>query len=70
MLYTSIPVLQVTSSERAEAFYCGRLGFTLEFAYRPFGSVDPCYMAIVRDGVMVHVSSFPGDGTKGSAGVT
>jgi len=67
MLHTSIPILQVTSSERAEAFYCGRLGFTLEFAYRPFGAVDPCYMGVVRDGVMVHVSSFPGDGSKGSA---
>ena len=69
MLRHSIPVLQVTSSERAQAFYCGQLGFTLEFTYRPFGTVDPCYMGIVRDGVMVHVSSFSGDGMKGSVGV-
>jgi hypothetical protein len=35
MLHTSIPILQVTSSERAGAFYCGRLGFTLELRCTP-----------------------------------
>jgi cytosine deaminase len=69
LLRTAIPVLQVTSSERADAFYCGRLGFTREFAYRPFDTIDPCYMGLSRDGAVLHVSSFSGDGAKGSATV-
>lgn len=69
LLRTTIPVLRVTSSERAEAFYCGRLGFTREFAYRPFGTTDPCYLGLSRDGAALHVSSFSGDGTKGSVAV-
>jgi catechol 2,3-dioxygenase-like lactoylglutathione lyase family enzyme len=41
------------------------LGFTQEFAYRPFGGSDPCYMGLTRDDVELHVSSFPGDGVAG-----
>ena len=36
-----------------------------EFAYRPFGGTDPCYMAVSRGGVLLHVSSFSGDGVSG-----
>jgi hypothetical protein len=35
-----------------------------EFALRP-GAADPCYMGVVRDGVRLHLSSFPGDGVSG-----
>jgi uncharacterized glyoxalase superfamily protein PhnB len=61
----SIPVLHVSSSAAAEEFYCNRLGFSQEFAYRPFGGLDPCYMGLTRDGVWLHVSSFSGDGVSG-----
>ena len=37
MFKFAIPVLHATSSAAAEEFYCDRLGFTLAFAYRPFG---------------------------------
>ena len=62
MFKLAIPVLHVASSAVAEEFYCERLGFRQDFAYRPFGDADPCYMGLVRDEVEVHVSSFPGDG--------
>ena len=62
MFKIAIPVLHVTSSTAAEDFYCSRLGFRQDFAYRPFGGVDPCYMGLVRDSVEIHVSSFSGDG--------
>lgn len=65
MFKFAIPVLHVTSSVAAEEFYCGRLGFTQTFAYRPFGGVDPCYMGLTRDDVELHVSSFSGDGVAG-----
>jgi uncharacterized glyoxalase superfamily protein PhnB len=63
----AIPVLHVSSSIGAEEFYCQRLGFRREFAYRVDESkADPCYMGLVRDEAWLHVSSFSGDGVSGS----
>jgi len=63
---SAIPVLHVSSSADAERFYCGGLGFKREFAYRPDeNQADPCYLGLSRDGVVIHVSSFPGDGKSG-----
>jgi len=62
MFKLAIPVLHVESSVVAEQFYCKRLGFRQDFAYRPFGGLDPCYMGLVRDEVELHASSFSGDG--------
>jgi catechol 2,3-dioxygenase-like lactoylglutathione lyase family enzyme len=62
----AIPVLHVRSSAAAEEFYCNRLGFRRQFAYRlDEASPDPCYMGLTRDGVWLHVSSFSGDGVSG-----
>ena len=67
MFKTAIPVLHVSNSAAAEEFYCNRLGFRREFAHRPDATKpDPCYMAVTRDGVLVHLSSFSGDGVSGS----
>lgn len=67
MLRQAIPVLHVSDSRAAEEFYCAGLGFQQRFAYRPDenGRPDPCYMGLVRDGVVLHLSSFPGDGVAG-----
>src|SRR5262249_12862679 len=63
----AIPVLHVGSSASAEEFYCNRLGFRREFAYRLDESKqDPCYMGLTRDAVEIHVSSFSGDAFPGS----
>jgi catechol 2,3-dioxygenase-like lactoylglutathione lyase family enzyme len=62
----AIPVLHVSSSAAAEEFYCNRLGFRREFAYRPFGGLDPCYMGVARDDAQFHLSSFSGDGVSGA----
>lgn len=65
-LKLAIPVLHVSSSAAAEQFYCTGLGFQRTFAYRPDESrTDPCYLVLMRDGVVLHVSSFPGDGVAG-----
>lgn len=66
MFKLTIPVLHVSSSVAAEEFYCGKLGFQREFAYRPGDARDPCYMGLVRDEARLHVSSFPGDGVSGA----
>ena len=66
MFQRAIPVLHVRSSAAAEGFYCNRLGFRRQFAYRLDEAVpDPCYMGLTRDGVWLHLSSFSGDGVSG-----
>lgn len=68
MFKSAIPVIHVSSSASAEEFYGGRLGFRREFVVRfDESKPDPCYMGFTRDGVRLHVSSFPGDGVSGSA---
>ncbi len=67
MFIRAIPILGVSNSVDAEAFYCGKLGFKREFAYRPAPDLpDPCYMGIGRDEAHMVVSSFPPDGPAGS----
>ena len=70
MFKRAIPVLHVSSSKAAEQFYCDGLGFRQRFAYRPDDpKPDPCYMGLSRDGAVVHVSSFLGDGVPGGVAV-
>jgi len=67
MIKAAIPLMHVADSVSAEDFYCNGLGFRKEFAYRSNdANADPCYTGISRDGVWLHVSSFPGDGISGS----
>jgi len=66
MLKLVIPVLHVSNAAQAEQFYCAGLGFKKRFSYRADESrADPCYMGLARDGVVLHVSSFSGDGVAG-----
>ena len=68
MLKLAIPLLHVSDSALAEEFYCARLGFHRLFAYRLDDSrADPCYLGLSRDGVLLHLSSFAGDGASGGA---
>ena len=67
MFQFAIPVLHVHSARAAEKFYCDTLGFRQKFAYRvDEAKPDPCYMGLIRDGVTIHLSSFPGDGISGN----
>ena len=66
MIKLAIPLVHVSDSAAAEDFYCRRLGFRREFAYRvDDAKPDPCFMGLTRDGVWLHVSSFSGDGVAG-----
>jgi len=70
MFKTALPILAVKSSEVAEEFYCGKLGFGVAYAYRPDPKKsDPCWLGVVRDGAHVVLSSFSGDGTPGTRSV-
>ncbi len=59
MIISAIPVIAVSDSVRAEAYYCRVLGFRKLFAYRPDSTrPDPCYLGVARDGVSLHLESF------------
>jgi len=63
-----IPVLHVTNADATEAFYCGQLGFRLDFNVAASNTKrDPCYMGMSRDGATLHLSSHAGDGVIGAA---
>jgi uncharacterized glyoxalase superfamily protein PhnB len=65
MLQAAVPVVRVNSSVAAAQFF-QTLGFQPQFTYRPDESrLDPCYMSVTRDEVVLHVSSFSGDGVAG-----
>ncbi|MFI4974903.1 MAG: bleomycin resistance protein [Caulobacterales bacterium] len=66
MLKRAIPLLHVSASKPAEAFYRERLGFALRVANRG-EAADPCFMSLSRDGIELHLSSFAGDGVAGGA---
>jgi uncharacterized glyoxalase superfamily protein PhnB len=66
MLQHAIPVLRVTNSTAAEDFYCSGLGFQRTFCWPPTEQSEPRYFGVNRDGVELHISSFPGDGTPGT----
>ena len=66
MIKLAVPVLHVMNAAAAQEFYCGKLGFKLDFAYcSDEGMADPCYMGLSRDKAWIHLSSFSGDGTGG-----
>jgi catechol 2,3-dioxygenase-like lactoylglutathione lyase family enzyme len=66
----ALPILGVSNSAVAEAFYCGQLGFRREYAYRPDPEQpDPCWLGVVREGAHLVLSSFAADGPPGSRGV-
>jgi uncharacterized glyoxalase superfamily protein PhnB len=66
MIKLAIPVLHVTDAKHAAQFYCAGLGFEKRFEYHADPQLrNPCYIGLARDGVVLHVSSFSGDGVAG-----
>ncbi len=63
----ALPLLRVTSMAISEPFYCGKLGFQLESENRPSPpATDPAFIALIREGARLHLSSHAGDGVFGS----
>ena len=62
-----IPVIHCADPTASENFYCEQLGFSKIFSYCPFGETGPYYMGLIRDGIRIHLSSFPEDGVAGNA---
>ena len=62
----SIPVLRSLDERKCRAFYCGLLGFEVDFEHR-FAPHMPLYLGLVRGPVKLHLSEHRGDAATGSA---
>ena len=61
----AIPVLRSFDETKAREFYCGFLGFTVDFEHR-FEPGTPLYMGVTRAGLTLHLSEHHGDASPGS----
>ena len=61
----TIPVLRMFSIEKARAFYCDYLGFTVDWEHR-FAPDLPLYMSVTRGGLTLHLTEHHGDCTPGA----
>ena len=59
-----IPVLRIFNIEKADEFYLGFLGFTVDWDHR-FDPDGPLYRQISRGNLILHLSEHHGDGTPG-----
>jgi len=59
-----IPVLRIFDIEKAEGFYLGFLGFTVDWDHR-FDPTAPLYRQILRGNPILHLSEHHGDGSPG-----
>lgn len=60
------PILRIFDEDKAKEFYCGFLGFEVDFEHR-FEDEMPLYMGISRDGCVLHLSEHYGDCCPGAA---
>lgn len=64
-LSNPIAIFRSFDETKAREFYCGYLGFHVDFEHR-FTPDAPLYMQVSRDGVALHLSEHHGDATPGS----
>ena len=60
-----VPVLRMFDLAKADEFYLGFLGFTLDWEHR-FGDDFPLYRQVSRAGLTLHLSEHHGDGAPGA----
>lgn len=61
----TIPILRIFDEAKAREFYCGFLGFAVDFEHR-FDAGLPLYMQVSRAGLQLHLSEHHGDASPGS----
>lgn len=61
----TIPILRIFDVQKAKDFYCGFLGFTVDWEHH-FDDNSPAYLQVSRDGLTMHLSEHHGDCTPGS----
>jgi catechol 2,3-dioxygenase-like lactoylglutathione lyase family enzyme len=60
----TVPILRIFDLEKAKDFYCGFLGFKVDWEHR-FEPGLPLYMQISRGDLRLHLSEHHGDGSPG-----
>jgi catechol 2,3-dioxygenase-like lactoylglutathione lyase family enzyme len=60
----SVPILRIFDVEKAKDFYCGFLGFKVDWEHR-FEPGLPLYMQVSRGSLRFHLSEHHGDGSPG-----
>jgi len=65
-LGATTPILRIFDIAKAQEFYVGFLGFEIQWEHR-FDDNAPLYMAVRRDGCILHLSEHHGDGAPGAA---
>jgi catechol 2,3-dioxygenase-like lactoylglutathione lyase family enzyme len=58
----TIPILRIFSVEKAKEFYCGFLGFSVDWEHT-FEPGLPVYMQVSRGDLRLHLSEHHGDGS-------
>ena len=60
----TVPILRIFSVEKAKEFYCGFLGFEVDWEHT-FEPGMPVYMQVSRGDLRLHLSEHHGDGSPG-----
>ena len=61
----TIPILRIFDVQKAKDFYCGFLGFTVDWEHT-FEPGLPVYMQVSRGSLRLHLSEHHGDGSPGA----
>lgn len=61
----TIPILRIFDVDKAKEFYCGFLGFSIQWEHH-FSDDSPAYIEVSRGGMTLHLSEHHGDCTPGS----
>lgn len=61
----TIPILRIFDVQKAKDFYCGFLGFEVQWEHH-FDDDSPAYIEVSRNGMTLHLSEHHGDCTPGS----
>lgn len=61
----TIPIFRIFDVAKAKDFYCGFLGFKVEWEHH-FAENFPAYIEVSRDGMTLHLSEHHGDCCPGS----
>jgi hypothetical protein len=60
-----IPILRIFDVPKADEFYLGFLGFSIDWDHR-FDENAPLYRQVSRNGLVLHLSEHHGDGSPGA----
>jgi catechol 2,3-dioxygenase-like lactoylglutathione lyase family enzyme len=61
----TIPILRIFDVQKAKDFYCGFLGFVVDWEHH-FEENTPAYFQVSREGLTLHLSEHHGDCCPGS----